>query len=293
MTRWPHPASVRLTEVGPRDGLQNESKPISTAEKIRFIDALSNAGFTEIEVSSFVSPKWVPQLGDAAEVFAGIARRPGCAYSALVPNMAGLERAVAARVDKVAVFLAASETFSQKNINATIDQSLERVAPVIRAARDARLPVRGYVSCVIRCPYEGAIAGAAVRRVASALLDLGAAEIDLGDTIGAAAPDDIDRLYEAVDGVVAPGDSVLHLHDTRGLAAACALRALQLGVTRFDASAGGLGGCPYAPGARGNVATELLVALLDGCGIASGVDGAAVAAAGRSMKLAVASGASS
>lgn len=286
MRSWPHPPRVRLTEVGPRDGLQNESQPISAAEKIRFVDALSAAGFEEIEVSSFVSPKWVPQLGDAAEVFASIVRRPGCVYSALVPNIAGLERAIAARVDKIAIFLSASETFSLRNINATIAESFERVRPVIEQARTAGLPVRGYASCVVRCPYEGPIGGAAVRSVVQRMLDLGVDEIDLGDTIGAAMPDDIDRLYDALDGQLQPSASVLHLHDTRGMAIACAYRALQLGVVRFDGSAGGIGGCPYAPGARGNVATEGLVALLDGCGIPSGVDGAAVGEAGRSVRRA-------
>jgi len=284
---WTHPARATLIEVGPRDGLQNEPRPIDTAEKIRFVDALSAAGFTEIEVSSFVSPKWIPQLADAEAVFAGITRRRGCIYSALVPNLQGLERAMKARVDKIAVFLAASETFSKKNINATIDESLERVKPVIEQARAAKIPVRGYVSCVVRCPYEGAVAGAAVRRVAARLLELGADEIDLGDTIGAAAPDDIDRLFDSLDGALAPADATLHLHDTRRLAAACAYRALQLGVVRFDASAGGLGGCPYAPGALGNVATELLAALFAGCGVATGVDGAAVDAAALSVKRAL------
>jgi len=287
MRAWPHPPAIRLTEVGPRDGLQNESRPIPTAAKIQFVDALSAAGFAEIEVSSFVSPRWVPQLADATEVFEGIARRDGCVYSALVPNMQGLERAVAARVDKVSVFLAASETFSKRNINASIADSLERVKPVIAAARASALPVRGYVSCVVRCPYEGAVSGAMVRRVVSELLASGADEIDLGDTIGAAAPDDIDRLFDALEGVLPPEDAVLHLHDTRRMALACAYRAMQLGVTRFDASAGGLGGCPYAPGALGNVATELLCALADGCGIETGVDAAAVEAAGRSVKAAL------
>lgn len=284
---WPHPARVRITEVGPRDGLQNEPRPIAAVEKIGFIDALSRAGFQEIEVSSFVSPKWVPQLADAAEVFGAIHRQPGCVYSALVPNLAGLERAIAARVDKIAVFLSASETFSQKNINASIADSLVRVRPVIEQARSAGLSVRGYVSCVVRCPYEGPISGAAVRRVSEQLLALGVSEIDLGDTIGAAAPDDIDRLFDALDGLVNPAEAVLHLHDTRSMALACVLRALQLGVVQFDASAGGLGGCPYAPGARGNLATELLCSMLDACGIETGVDGAAVADAARSVKRAL------
>jgi len=284
---WHRPTSVRLTEVGPRDGLQNEKAPIPLDDKVRFVDALSAAGFAEIEVSSFVSPKWVPQLADAEQVFARITRRPGCVYSALVPNQAGLERAINARADKIAVFLSASETFSKKNINASIDESLERVKPVIEQARASRLPVRGYMSCVVRCPYEGPIAGASVRRVCERMLALGVDEVDLGDTIGAAAPDDIDRLFEALDGLIAPAQVVLHLHDTRRMALACAYRALQLGVVRFDSSAGGLGGCPYAPGALGNLATELLCALVAGCGIATGVDADAVGSAALSVKRAL------
>lgn len=290
---WPHPRTVRITEVGPRDGLQNEPRPVPTAEKIRFVDALSAAGCAEIEVSSFVSPRWVPQLGDAAEVFAGIRRRPGCVYSALVPNREGLERALAARVDKVAVFTAASETFSKRNTNATIAESLERIRAVVDGARAAGLPVRGYVSCVVRCPYEGPVPGASVRRVASALLAMGVGEIDLGDTIGVAVPDDIDRLFAALEGELAPADAVLHLHDTRRTALACALRALQLGVTRFDSSAGGLGGCPFAPGARGNLATEELCYMLSGCGIDSGVDGSALAEAAASVKRTIGAGSGS
>lgn len=293
MSGWPHPRRVRITEVGPRDGLQNEARPISTAGKVRFVDALSAAGFDEIEVSSFVSPKWVPQLGDAAEVFARIARRPGCVYSALVPNPEGLDRAMAARVDKVAVFTAASETFSRRNTNATIAESLARIRSVAAAALAARVPVRAYVSCVVRCPYEGAISGGAVRRVVESLREMSIGEIDLGDTIGAAVPDDIDRLLEALDGALAPADAVLHLHDTRRTALACALRALQLGVTRFDSSAGGLGGCPFAPGARGNLATEDLCYMLSGCGIETGIDAAAVAEAAASVKREIGDGASS
>lgn len=281
----PHaPTHVHLTEVGPRDGLQNESRPIPTGDKVRFVDALSASGLAEIEVSSFVSPKWVPQLADADAVFAGITRRPGCIYSALVPNLTGLDRALAARVDKIAVFVAASETFSKRNINATIEESLARVAPVIARAHEAHLPVRGYVSCVVACPYEGAIEGASVRRVVERLLALGVDEIDLGDTIGAAEPSDVDRLFEALAGALEPSSATLHLHDTRGFALACVRRALALGVPRFDASAGGIGGCPYAPGARGNVATELVLDVLAESGIETGVDADAVREAGASVR---------
>lgn len=284
MRTWPHPARVRITEVGPRDGLQNERCPIPTAEKIRFIDSLSDAGCDEIEVSSFVSPKWVPQLADAAEVFAGIRRRPGCVYSALVPNREGLERALAARVQKIAVFTSASETFSRRNTNASIAESLERIRIVVADAKAAGLPIRAYVSCVVHCPYEGPVAGEAVRRVVEALQSMGADEIDLGDTIGVAVPDDIDRLFDALDGALSPSEAVLHLHDTRRTALACAYRGLQLGVVRFDASAGGLGGCPFAPGARGNLATEELCYLLSGSGIESGIDAAALREAAASVK---------
>lgn len=275
-----HRAHVRITEVGPRDGLQNEPGFVETSAKIRFVDLLSAASLPEIEVSSFVSPRWVPQLRDAAEVMAGIARRPGTIYSALVPNEQGLERALNARVDKVAVFVAASESFSQRNINASVEASLLRLAPVIAGARAAGRPVRGYVSCAVACPFEGPVAPAAVTAVVERLLGLGADEIDLGDTIGVAAPEDIERLYEGLDGVLAPGVSTLHLHDTHGRALACAARAASLGVRSFDASCAGLGGCPYAPGASGNVATEALVAHLASLGLSCGVDAEALALAG-------------
>ena len=270
---------VRITEVGPRDGLQNERVPVPTAAKVAFVDALSEAGFPEIEVSSFVSAARVPQLADAAEVFAAIRRRPGTVYSALVPNERGLEAALAARVGKVAVFASASEGFSQRNTGGTIDEVLARFAPVVRGAHAAGLPVRGYVSCVVRCPYDGPVAPAAVRAVAERLLALGVDEIDLGDTIGAATPDDVERLYAGLDGAVAPGAGTLHLHDTHGTAVACARRALALGVRSFDASAGGLGGCPFAPGAKGNVATAAILALCAELGYATGVDAAAASRA--------------
>jgi hydroxymethylglutaryl-CoA lyase len=265
------PQRIRITEVGPRDGLQNEQGIVPVEAKVAFIDALSRSGVAEIEVGSFVSPKWVPQLGDAAEVFARIKRRPGVIYSALTPNEKGLDGALAAKVDKVAVFTAASETFSRRNTNAGIAETLERFAPVVRRAKAAGLPVRGYISCVVACPYEGPIAPERVRDVAARLLDLGIDELDLGDTIGVAGPLDIERLYEGLADLRAPAQTTLHLHDTRGTALACAYRAMQLGVVSFDASCGGLGGCPYAPGATGNLATEDLVYLCDRCGVGTGV----------------------
>lgn len=268
----PEAIRIRITEVGPRDGLQNESKALSSDVKIAFVDLLSTCGFAEIEASSFVSPKWVPQLGDAAEVFARIKRNPKVIYSALVPNEQGLEAALAAKVDKIAVFTAASDTFSLKNTNATIAQTLERFAPVVRRAKAAGLPTRGYISCAIACPYEGPIDPRQARDVAAKLLDLGVDEIDLGDTIGVAVPTEIDRLYDALSDLCKPENTTLHLHDTRGTALACAYRALQIGVRSFDSSCGGIGGCPYAPGAAGNLATEDLVYALNRMGYVTGVE---------------------
>jgi hydroxymethylglutaryl-CoA lyase len=265
-------AAIRITEVGPRDGLQAEAVPLSVEQKVAFIDRLSAAGAAEIEVASFVNPRRVPQMADAGLIFQRIARRPGVVYSALVPNRQGMDAALAAGADKVAVFTAASETFSRENTGATIAESLERCAAVIQMARGAGLRIRAYVSCVVECPYEGAIAPAAVRAVAGRLLDAGADEIDLGETIGVAAPSDIDRLYAGLGGLLAPGDTTLHLHDTRGTALACAARALELGVRSFDASCGGLGGCPFAPGAAGNLATEDLAYMLARMGYRTGLD---------------------
>ena len=268
----PPPKHLRITDVGPRDGLQNEKAPVATDAKVAYVNAISSAGVAEIEVSSFVSPKWVPQLADAAEVFARIARRPGVIYSALVPNEKGMEGALAAKADKIAVFTAASETFSQKNTNASIAQSIDRFRPVVAAARKHLLRIRGYISTVVQCPYEGPIAPAQVRRVAQLLLELGVDEIDLGETLGIAAPSEIERLYEGLAGLLSPGETTLHLHDTYGRGLACAWAAMRLGVTSFDASCGGLGGCPYAPGAAGNLATEDLVSLAERMGIRTGVD---------------------
>ena len=275
---------VRITEVGPRDGLQNEKGIVPVDAKVAFVDLLSDAGFPEIEVSSFVSPKWVPQLGDAAEVFARIRRRPGTVYSALVPNERGMEGALAAHVGKVAVFAAASEGFSRANTGGSIAEVLARFAPVIAAARAARIPVRGYVSCVVRCPYDGPTAPSAVRAVVEQLLALGVDEVDLGETLGVAEPADIARLYEEVARAVEPGRTTLHLHDSNGRALDNARAALSLGVRSFDASAGGLGGCPYAPGARGNVDTASLVAAVEAEGYMTGVDREAVARAMSSIR---------
>lgn len=266
------PTSVRIVEVGPRDGLQNEATPIPTSEKIAFIDALSAAGLAEIEATSFVAPGRVPQLTDAEEVMRGIRRRDGCQYTVLVPNEKGLERARSASVTRIAVFTAASESFNRKNIRASIADSIDRFRPVIRAARDTGLSIRGYVSTAFACPYEGPVAPAAVRDVVSRLRDLGVDEISLGDTIGVAVPDEVDRLLDALEGTLPLADTALHLHDTRGTALSNVMRGLERGVAIFDASAGGLGGCPYAPGAGGNLATEDLLYLLDRLGIETGVD---------------------
>ncbi len=278
---------IRITEVGPRDGLQNEKGVVSTDGKVAFIDLLSATGVPEIEVTSFVRPTWVPQLSDAADVLSRIRRRAGTVYSALVPNMQGLERAVAARIDKVAVFTAASESFAHKNINATVAESIERFRPVVAAARTAGLPVRGYVSCVVACPFEGPIDPIRVVEVTRRLLDIGIDEIDLGDTIGVAVPRDMDRLLEAHAAVLPLSRITMHLHDTRGTALACAWRAIECGVTSFDASCGGLGGCPYAPGATGNGATEELVYACEGSGLTTGVGLQAMLEAGRFMASAL------
>lgn len=264
---------IRLVEVGPRDGLQNETSIIPTDVKIAFVDALSSCAFTDIEVSSFVSPKWVPQLADASDVFAAIERRPGTRYSALVPNMAGLARAVDAKVDQIAVFTAASETFNRKNINATIAESIERFRPVVEASP---VPIRGYVSTAFHCPYEGPVAPAAVVAVCRTLVELGCTELSIGDTIGRATPDEVERLLEVLLREIPPGLIALHFHDTFGRAVENAARGAMLGITAFDSSAGGIGGCPYAPGASGNVATQ---ALVDHFGSATGLERAAVDAA--------------
>ncbi len=272
---------VEICEVGPRDGLQNEPRIVSVDDKVRFVDLLGRAGFREIEVTSFVSPKWVPQLADAAEVLARIAPRAGTVHSALVPNEKGLERALACGVRKVAVFTSASEGFARRNINATVAESIGRFAPVVARAREAGVAVRAYVSCVVACPYDGPVAPAAVAETCRRLADLGVDELDLGDTVGVATPDAIAAVIEASAAVRPVGELVLHLHDTTGRAIECADRALAMGVRRFDASVAGIGGCPYAPGASGNVATERLDALCRALGYETSLDLAALAAGGR------------
>jgi hydroxymethylglutaryl-CoA lyase len=265
------PPRARVIEVGPRDGFQNEPVPIDLETKVAFIDALSDAGYDEIEVSAFVSPRRVPQLSDAEEVFRRIRRAPGTVYSALVPNERGLERALAVKVDRIAVFTAASETFNRHNIHASIAESIARFRPVVDRARRAGLGTRGYVSCAFVCPFEGPIPPAKTREVVERLRDLGVDEVSIGDTIGAAVPSDIDRTLDELEEIVPAERIALHLHDTRGTALANALIGLQRGIRSFDSSAGGLGGCPFAPGATGNLPTEDLLFFLDGLGIETGI----------------------
>jgi hydroxymethylglutaryl-CoA lyase len=263
---------VEIFEVGPRDGLQNESRPIPTADKIALIDTLSRAGFRRIEVASFVSPKWVPQMADGAEVLAGIARAPGVRYAALTPNMKGYERARAAGADEIAIFGAASEGFSRANINASIAESLERFAPVAEAARADGMRMRGYISCVTDCPYDGPTPPAKVAEVAERLLELGCYEISLGDTIGQGTPASVSAMLKAVLNVAPAGKLAGHYHDTAGRALANIEASLALGLRVFDAAVGGLGGCPYATGATGNVATEAVAARLSQLGYETGLD---------------------
>jgi isopropylmalate/homocitrate/citramalate synthase len=262
---------VTIVEVGPRDGLQNEKAAVSTADKIEFINRLSAAGVPVIEVTAFVSPKWVPRMADASDVFAGIAKRPGTRYSALVPNLAGLERAMAVGVAEIAVFAAASDTFSRKNINQGIDESLAGYKAVCDRALATGLRVRGYLSTAFGCPYEGEVESQKVLDVTERLLALGVFEVSVSDTIGIAHPGQVRRVLEELVAKVPAGRLALHFHDTRGTALANVLAALPFGITTFDASAGGLGGCPYAPGAAGNLATEDLIYMLNGLGLETGV----------------------
>ncbi|MBY6265674.1 hydroxymethylglutaryl-CoA lyase [Azospirillum sp. 412522] len=266
------PKFVRMVEVGPRDGLQNEKSMVPTTVKVELVNRLSDAGLSVVEAASFVSPKWVPQMGDSAEVLAGIARKPGVRYAALTPNLKGLEGALAAKADEVAVFGAASESFSQKNINCSIAESLDRFAPVMEQAKAAGVPVRGYVSCVLGCPYEGEIAPRAVAEVAERLFAMGCYEISLGDTIGTGTPTKAQLMIAAVAERVPVEKIAVHFHDTYGQALANILAALQMGVAVVDSSVAGLGGCPYAKGASGNVASEDVLYMLDGLGIETGVD---------------------
>jgi hydroxymethylglutaryl-CoA lyase len=263
--------AVTVVEVGPRDGLQNEAATVSTADKIAFVDRLSASGLPVIEVSAFVSPRWVPQMADAADVFSGIVRRPGVRYTALVPNVAGLERAVASKVSEIAIFASSTETFSRKNINQTIDEAMRTYADVSARALRAGLRVRAYLSTAFGCPYEGQVSERTVAASVTRLLELGVFEVAVSDTIGVATPDDVARVLDAVLADVSSDRIALHFHDTRRTALANVLTAIPYGINTFDASAGGLGGCPYAPGAAGNLATEDLVDMLDGMGIVTGV----------------------
>ena len=275
---------VTIVEVGPRDGLQNEAAGVSTSDKVAFVDALSAAGLPVIEVSAFVSPKWVPQMADAAEVFAGITRKAGVRYTALVPNLAGLERALSSQVSEIAIFASSTETFSRKNINQSIDESLHTYAGVAAQALRAGLRVRAYLSTAFGCPYEGRVSEQAVTAMVTKLLELGAFEVAVSDTIGVATPGDVVRVLESVLAAAPPERLALHFHDTRRMAVANVLAALPYGINTFDASAGGLGGCPYAPGAAGNLATEDLIYLLDGLGVETGVSLAAVKAAAAEIR---------
>jgi len=275
------PPRVRLVEVGPRDGLQNEKAMVPTEVKVALIDRLTDAGFPAIEATAFVSPKWVPQMGDAAEVMARIRRKSGVRYPVLTPNMKGFEAAQAAGADEVAVFVAASETFSRKNINCSIAESLERAQPIFAAAKAKGIRVRGYISCVLGCPYEGEVDAAKVAEVAGALYGMGAYEVSLGDTIGVGTAGKTRALVATVAERVPVAALAGHFHDTYGQALTNVYAAMEMGVATFDASVAGLGGCPYAKGATGNVASEDVLYLLDGLGIETGVDMTKLRLAGR------------
>ena len=263
---------VTVFEMGPRDGLQNEAAPIATADKIALVNALSECGLSKIEVTSFVSAKWVPQLSDAAQVMAGLTRVPGISYTALTPNMKGFEAAKNALADEIAIFGAASEAFSKANINCSIEDSLARFIPMMAAAKTAGIPVRGYVSCITDCPYEGAVSPKRTARVARALFDMGCYEISLGDTIGQATPERLDKTLQAVLDSVPASALAGHYHDTNQRALENIALSLEHGIRVFDAAVGGLGGCPYAPGAKGNVATEAVAALMQAQGFETGLD---------------------
>ncbi len=276
----PLPSRVKIVEVGPRDGLQNEKHVVPTEIKIELINRLAEAGVRVIEATSFVSPKWVPQMGDNTAVLQGIQRKPGVTYTALTPNLQGFDGAVQAGANEVAIFGAASESFSRKNINCSIAESLKRFEPVVSAASALEIPVRGYVSCVVGCPYEGAIAPEQVASVAQTLFDMGCYEVSLGDTIGVGNPASVQRMIEACARRIPIAKLAGHYHDTYGMAIANIYASLQSGMAVFDASVAGLGGCPYAKGASGNVATEDVVYLLDGLGIETGIDLAKLASIG-------------
>jgi hydroxymethylglutaryl-CoA lyase len=283
----PLPRHVRLVEVGPRDGLQNEASPISVEDKVRLVDALSASGLRYIEVGSFVSPKWVPQMAGSAEVFARIQRKAGVTYAALTPNLKGLEDALACGVKEVAVFAAASEAFSQRNINCSIGESLARFVPLMELAQVHGVQVRGYVSCVLGCPYEGHVPPERVASVARELISMGCYEVSLGDTIGTGTPNATRALFEAVGRDIPRSRLAGHFHDTYGQALANVYASLLEGIEVFDSSVAGLGGCPYAKGATGNVATEDVLYLLNGLGIDTGIDLDALIAAGQQICAAV------
>ena len=266
------PKSVEIVEVGPRDGLQNEDGIVPAADKIRFVELLAESGLRRIEVTSFVHPKAVPQLADAAEVMAGLAPRPGVRYSALVPNRTGMERALEAGLREVAVFTGATDSFTRHNVNTSVAESIDAFRPVLSLARQHGVRVRGYVSVCFGCPYEGRVEPVKVLDTSDRLLDLGVDELSLGDTIGVATPDQVPEVVGPVIERASAERLALHFHDTYGAALANVRAALELGIAVFDSSAGGLGGCPYAPGAPGNLATEALLELLDGMGIPTGVD---------------------
>ena len=266
------PSKIKIVEVGPRDGLQNEARLVPTQTKVALIERLVAAGCAAVEATSFVSAKWVPQMGDHAEVMRLLKKKPGVAYPVLTPNLKGFEAALAAGAEEVAVFAAASESFSQKNINCSIAESLARFEPLMAAAKQANVKVRGYVSCVLGCPYEGEIETEAVADVAQALSRMGCYEISLGDTIGVGRPNGVKKLVETLAGRLKIKTLAGHFHDTYGMAAANVFAALEMGMTTFDSSVAGLGGCPYARGASGNVATEDLVWLMNGLGIETGID---------------------
>jgi len=267
-----YPAKVRIVEVGPRDGLQNEPATVSTTQKIELIERLADCGLTAIEATAFVAPKWVPRMADHAQVLRGVRRRAGVRYPVLVPNLRGLEGALAAGADEVAVFPAASESFSQRNLNCSIAESIERIGPVAERALAENVRVRGYISCVLGCPYEGRVEPGAVAELAARLRDLGCYELSLGDTIGTGTPAAACRMVEAVAREVPVERLAGHFHDTYGQALANMLAVMQMGVAVFDASVAGLGGCPYARGATGNVATEDVLYMLHGMGVETGVD---------------------
>ncbi|WOT04187.1 hydroxymethylglutaryl-CoA lyase [Shewanella youngdeokensis] len=286
MVTPPYPKQVSIFEVGARDGLQNEA-PVSTSDKVALIEDLAAAGVNRIEAASFVSPKWVPQMADSADVLNGIRRHEGVTYSALTPNLKGLERAIAAGADEVAIFGAASETFSQRNINCSIAESLARFTPVMALAKAHNIKVRGYVSCVLGCPYEGDIAASEVVRVSTLLYQMGCYEISLGDTIGVGTAINARKMVQAVASEVPMSQLALHFHDTYGQALANILACLETGVSVIDSSVAGLGGCPYAKGASGNLATEDLVYMLHGLGIETGIDIHKLAFAGNKISQAL------